>query len=218
MRGDETAILFAENTTNLWATFCDIYERSLPEGCTVYTISSASGAMVNLRQITSAEENSPVIIPAYTPVLIKRSTAGDDAVTAAYSAPGTVPASGYDDETGIVTFAATGGTVYGNAGKTAVTDSEANHFISDQTYVLFNGKFVKVGTNSGLAANRFWLNVGSAAARELIIGDDATGIASMDDAGSQNADGWYSLDGRKLDKAPKKKGVYVNSGRKVVIK
>jgi len=211
MRGDETAILFAENTTNLWATFCDIYERNLPEGCTAYTVSSVSGTTVNLSEALAT-------IPAYTPVLIKRSTAGADAVTAAYSAPGTVPASDYDDETGIVTFAATGGTVYGNAGKTAVTDSEANHFISDQTYVLFNGKFVKVGTNSGLAAHRLWLNVSSAAARELIIGDDATGIASMDDAGSQNADGWYSLDGRKLDKAPKKKGVYVNSGRKVVIK
>jgi predicted outer membrane repeat protein len=211
MRGDETAILFAENTTNLWATFCDIYERNLPEGCTAYTVSSVSGTTVNLSEALAT-------IPAYTPVLIKRSTAGADAVTAAYSAPGTVPASDYDDETGIVTFAATGGTVYGNAGKTAVTDSEANHFISDQTYVLFNGKFVKVGTNSGLAAHRLWLNVSSAAARELIIGDDATGIASMDDAGSQNADGWYGLDGRKLDKAPKKKGVYVNSGRKVVIK
>lgn len=211
MRGAEIATLFAENTTNLWATFCDIYERNLPEGCTAYTVSSVSGTTVNLSEALAT-------IPAYTPVLIKRSTAGADAVTAAYSAPGTVPASGYDDETGIVTFAATGGTVYGNAGKTAVTDSEANHFISDQTYVLFNGKFVKVGTNSGLAAHRLWLNVSSAAARELIIGDDATGIASMDDAGSQNADGWYGLDGRKLDKAPKKKGVYVNSGRKVVIK
>ena len=203
--------LFAENTTNLWATFCDENARTLPEGCTAYTISSVSGTTVNLSAALTT-------IPAYTPVLIKREANATLPILTTYQAKGTAPATGYDAQTGIVTFAATGATVYGNAGKTAVTDSEANHFISDQTYVLFNGKFVKVGTNSGLAAHRLWLNVSSAAARELIIGDDATGIASMDDAGSQNADGWYGLDGRKLDKAPKKKGVYVNSGRKVVIK
>ncbi len=30
--------------------------------------------------------------------------------------------------------------------------------------------------------------------------------------------GWYSLDGRRLDGKPTQRGVYINDGRKVVIK
>ena len=32
------------------------------------------------------------------------------------------------------------------------------------------------------------------------------------------AAGWFTLDGRKLDKQPTQKGVYINNGRKIVIK
>ena len=32
------------------------------------------------------------------------------------------------------------------------------------------------------------------------------------------AAGWYTLDGRELDKQPTSKGVYIHEGRKVVIK
>ena len=34
----------------------------------------------------------------------------------------------------------------------------------------------------------------------------------------ENSDEWYDLQGRKLDKLPTKKGIYINNGRKVVIK
>ena len=50
-------------------------------------------------------------------------------------------------------------------------------------------------------------------------GDDTTGIDAMimnDD--ERNNDSWYSLDGRRLDSKPTKKGVYINSGKKIVIK
>ena len=44
---------------------------------------------------------------------------------------------------------------------------------------------------------------------------DATLIKSNEESGN---DGWHTLDGRKLEKMPTKKGVYVANGRKVVIK
>ena len=49
---------------------------------------------------------------------------------------------------------------------------------------------------------------------------ETTGI-SLTPSPSPKGEGseyWYSLDGRKLDKAPTKKGVYVRSGVKVIIK
>ena len=36
--------------------------------------------------------------------------------------------------------------------------------------------------------------------------------------GEAAAAAWYTLDGRKLDKMPTKKGVYIKNGKKVIIK
>ena len=33
-----------------------------------------------------------------------------------------------------------------------------------------------------------------------------------------NADGWYTLDGRKLSGVPTQKGIYINNGKKMAIK
>lgn len=46
---------------------------------------------------------------------------------------------------------------------------------------------------------------------------DTTGIMEIEN-GKLNIESWYSLDGRRLDAKPTRKGVYVNNGRKVVIK
>ena len=49
---------------------------------------------------------------------------------------------------------------------------------------------------------------------------ETTGIIPVDGSGFtvHGADAWYSLDGRKLDGKPSHVGVYINNGRKVVIK
>ena len=56
----------------------------------------------------------------------------------------------------------------------------------------------------------------------LNFGDDsnATGIISVHDSGFMvnGSDAWYSLDGRKLSGKPTQRGIYINNGKKVVIK
>ena len=50
-------------------------------------------------------------------------------------------------------------------------------------------------------------------------GGEATGILSMDNGQLRmENDSWYSVDGRKLLNAPKRKGVYIHNGTKVTIK
>ena len=51
-------------------------------------------------------------------------------------------------------------------------------------------------------------------------GDNTTGIISTTNYTNftNSDDAWYSLDGRKLVGKPAKAGIYVNNGRKVVIK
>ena len=49
---------------------------------------------------------------------------------------------------------------------------------------------------------------------------EATGIISVHDSGFtvNGSDAWYTIDGRKLDGKPTRAGVYINKGKKVVIK
>ena len=55
-------------------------------------------------------------------------------------------------------------------------------------------------------------------ARQLnIVFADATRHSQCTISQSDNGD-WYDLNGRKLDKMPTKKGVYIQNGKKVVVK
>ena len=61
---------------------------------------------------------------------------------------------------------------------------------------------------------------GAALARSLtMVYDDATGITTTNYTNFTNSDdAWYSLDGQRLMGKPAKSGIYINNGKKVVIK
>lgn len=50
------------------------------------------------------------------------------------------------------------------------------------------------------------------------IDSSLTGIRAAEAAGTIDSDGWYDLQGRRLSAMPSEKGVYINNGRKVIIK
>ncbi|KWW33466.1 MAG: GLUG domain-containing protein [bacterium F083] len=55
----------------------------------------------------------------------------------------------------------------------------------------------------------------------LNFGDESTGIISIDNGQliiDNSMDAWYSLDGRRLTGKPSRAGVYINNGKKIVIK
>lgn len=55
----------------------------------------------------------------------------------------------------------------------------------------------------------------------MVFEDDATGIRSIDsgkDAIGNEAGAWYDLRGRRLSGKPSQRGIYVNNGKKIVIK
>ena len=97
-------------------------------------------------------------------------------------------------------------------------------------YVLGKYKNAEDGVEFGfqryqgdyLPAHKAFLNAGGAAnARGLgmvFAAEDITGIENLNMNVSERNDTWYTLDGRKLDKKPTTRGIYINRGNKFVIK
>jgi len=90
---------------------------------------------------------------------------------------------------------------------------------SDFKVNAFRGYFqLKQGLTAGEAANSvraFVLNFGDDEGNDI----NASGIITTNVTNSTNSDNaWYTLDGRKLGGKPTQRGIYVNNGRKVVIK
>ena len=91
-------------------------------------------------------------------------------------------------------------------------------------YLLYKGEFVlnKAGT---FKAGTVYLPVpagGVSPARLKIIEDDIegdnTGIENIEKTIDSQSGAWYTLDGRSLSSKPTKKGIYLQSGKKIVVK
>jgi hypothetical protein len=110
----------------------------------------------------------------------------------------------------------------GTATDKTFTDSEMNSY---DYYALSGGKaFAKVKGVGTLGANQCWLEFAkSSGARQInLVFEDskATGIdASLMNSEERIVNGAvYDLCGRKLQGCPTQKGVYIQNGRKVVVK
>ena len=206
----DTPVFFAENATNDWITWCDKNVYELNDNFTAYTIDGINGTTVTLSQPLN-------IVPAYTPVLIKRADNVTTAVTPDFKEKGATS----DD---LVSTTDTGWSFYGNAGNTLLAAADASFINPDgyKSYVLRSGQFVRVDDNQGLAAHRCVLNVSSNtgnAPQMLMIGE-TTGISDIkhETLNIKSDDAWYTLDGRRLNGAPTQKGIYINKGIKRVVK
>ena len=197
-----TGVTFPFATGQEWATWCDDWAWAKPAGVTAYTISAVSGNTVTIAEVTGNE------IPSHTPLLLRKTT---DAVTPTK----VITATGTDN---LVSATPTGATFWGNASDTKIT--EGYNYAYGSSYGLYNGEFVLIDTDNGIAANRCLLNVGGTnSAPVLTIGTETTSLSPVPSPSREgSSQGWYTLDGRKLNGKPTQKGIYVNGGRKVVIK
>ena len=83
------------------------------------------------------------------------------------------------------------------------------------------GDFVKVGAGASIERYRAYLVIEStSAARISVVIDDSqtSGIKSRTAITSASDGEWYSIDGRKQNGTPTKKGIYIRNGLKVIIK
>ena len=105
--------------------------------------------------------------------------------------------------------------------------SPAKPSTTDNWYVLYNNKFVKVTTNTEVKGGKCYLNLNGTTAGtrgfyNIGDGEGTTGIRevkSREVKGEKLADDeWFDLQGRRLNAKPNKSGLYILNGKKIVIK
>ena len=209
----------------LWNTICLPFDVTIEDsplaGATAKTLSSAStstsalyGTHIDLafgEAVSKLEAGKPYIIkwdaaenivaPVFEDVLIKVVPESDRTIS---MDNGNVKFIGYYDAMPITP--ADDNIFYMKAGK----DEEGNDIT----------KLVHTANDRTLRTCRAYFEFSEEAAKLMFAlnGDDeATGIVDLDREATTNS-GWYTVDGKKLDKQPTRKGVYIQNGRAVVIK
>ena len=223
--------LFTNGTE--WMTWCSDFDWSAPAGCSVYVVSGVDEHTVTLTALTETanadrtvgEENAEgILIPAYTPVILQKTDANATGLQARFTKVGTAPdyVDVYDATTGLVTQEGYGFTFVG-----ATTADVEDCITAGYSYALFDGEFLKIDDSSlSIPAHRCILTLPeplSAPRLHININGEATSLSEAKEDSSlftlhSSLSGWYTLDGRKLDKQPTVKGLYIYKGKKVVIK
>ena len=111
---------------------------------------------------------------------------------------------------------------YASYGNTTATAQDPFYYVNiDGGISLGNDGTVTVGAFRWIIRVESKFGGSTAYARKMTFFDgesDVTGITTTNFTNYTNSDAWYTLDGRKLDGKPAAKGIYVNNGRKIVIK
>ena len=214
---DPNVVTFAFAEGQEWMTWCSEASFTKPDGIDAFTIDDATAEAITVTPITASDASQPAVLPAYTPLLLRKN--GAEGLTAEQYAVPTAPTYDLFKDYGIVSHATTDCTVFGST-KAVAAAASSQVFALGRTYMLKSGEFVAVDQFDGIAANRCWLTLSGtpAASRLLIRTGDATDIRTVAPGPAPSDDHWYSLTGIRLEKRPDRKGIYLNGGKKVIIK
>ena len=181
--------------SNDYDTFVDPdHSLIVPSVLTAFTVKSVGETSVALSPIEDG------IIPAGVPVLLLSKTVDSDDIRSSSTKEK--------------------GSAKGGQLKAAPEGGKDVKSIGN-IYLLYKDKFYLSQTGT-IPANGVYLEVQPEKSRTrgvLSIGDDGTtGIQQIENGLNLEKNGWYTLDGRRLESAPTRKGLYINNGKKVVIK
>lgn len=180
-----------------------------PEYYHAYTITAVNWTTgeVTLSELDYIPANKPVLV--YSPNYSHCQINNDYYFTAHAAGSPTEPCANFKGETTAKTL------------EQLKTENNAS-----EIYVLRGNNFVRATSGTLKARHCYlWKPIGGggadAPARLSISFDDNTTNIDMQTDSTNDSitnSNWYTLDGRKLDERPTKKGVYINNGKKVVVK
>lgn len=212
---DPVTFAFAEGQE--WMTWCSEASFTKPDGIDAYIIDDATAKEITVTPITASDPSQPAVLPAYTPLLLRKN--GYEGLTAKQYAVPTAPDGVYNSAKGIVNISTTNADIFG-ATRDVIASNATWTYGSNRTYMLMDGAFILVAQINGFAANRCWLRLKTTSnARRLEIrSGDATGVKEAKEVKESKDNTWYSLTGIRLESRPDRKGIYINGGKKVIIK
>lgn len=186
-----SGVAFGENNT--YDVFVSKEALFVPSVLLAFTVTAIDGSNVKISEITDG------IIPADVPVLLLSKDTKDDVfMTAASDNEG-------ETKAGLLKAAGEGGQ--------KVKLGEVYLLYNDVFYLSQAGTIPEGGVYlpKPVLKTRSFLSIGS---------DDTTAIegSMFNVQSSMYNDGWYDLNGRRLNGKPTAKGVYINNGKKYVVK
>lgn len=211
-----TGLYDGEITTNEFQLF-EGYEVTVPAGeyITYYKdealyVENENAKLYTIASITESEAvlSSEInVAPALTPLLVFNSS--DEAKTFLL-----IPTTDKtpDNVTAATQFV---GTLVATTIPASATGAD--------NYALNGYAFVWVKTAIEVGANKCWLHIASqhaaarAVTRSIVGGNGTTGIDAIENVTIDN-EGWYDLQGRKLQAKPNRGGIYIHNGKKVVVR
>ena len=223
--GEKVNVTLADRTLTKdgnWNTLClpfnvTIAESPLAGDDVVAKVFDNTSSLSSTGELTLKFSDAPATITAGTPFIIKWDNTGMNLVNPVFSGVtiSNNAAAEVANTNGDVKFV-------GQYSPFAIDDSNINSILyvasgnqigyssKARTLKCFRAHFwVKPNDNGGAGARSFVLDFGENA---------VTSIHNSQFIIHNEADAWYTLDGRKLDKQPTQKGVYIHNGRKTVIK
>lgn len=200
--------------TQYW-TFSSAVDVVVPEGLTA-NICSANGlkavAITAITETTATVDGaSRILVKANNGVLMKGAAGGSYDLRAWPSS---------ERPSGLTPIPTDNAKTY--TGNELVPAIVATHFTPTAYYILYEDTFyeLKPDDNTSVSPCKAVLRRTSAAqSRSLSIESEGmTGIESLTPDLSEDKGEWYSLDGRKLNGKPSRKGLYIKDGKKTVIR
>lgn len=178
-----------------WSTYYETdVNMQVPTGFKAYTISGYSSSNITLTEQSYVKKNVPMI-------LYRESGSGS-------FYPSLVSPTGAGSWSSISNY------------KRVTVDTDVSTLPSsgNSIWILVDGSFVRTKTGT-LAAGKCYLELSNSqvSAARLVMGSASTGIDSPIQE-TANESYWYTLDGRRLQGRPVRKGIYIVNGKKVVIK
>ena len=209
-----------------WNTLClpfsTVIEGSPLEGATVMTLSSASfstGTLtLNFDEVSASGEQER-LIEAGRPYIVKWSTLGDPIENPAFTAVTISSTAPTPVDCGPVTFRGNYSPVTLEANDRSILylgDANTLYYPKEaMTIGAFRAYFQLTGLTAGEKADgirSFVLNFGDESSTQGVT----TPLSNRRGGGGEAS--WYTLDGRRLSGKPATKGLYINNGKKVIIR
>ena len=179
-----------------WSTFySNVGNYQAPSGTQVFTV-TLSGTTLTMNEITSGivKSGEGVVLRSSSPTITVTRTESS--------------ATGYSNNNNLK------GTM------TQITNPGNAYVLANPTGGNGVG-FYKLKSNGTIGANKAYLTYSGTGtqAREFFGFDESTGITTTDCTDYTDETGtWFMLDGRRIQGKPSKQGIYINNGKKVVIK